>query len=288
MSNKFNYPFNPIPWHGSPHDHTGDNNLGVYTAETTQRYIPGTRYTTWDGRVFKYAKCGVAITNNKWGVKNLSVLAANKVAGTYTNAVTMTAAAVGDTAITVTFTAATLGDSTDQYFSTKNGVVAEDEFAGGYISLYTGNYRQNRMIVGNTASTGSSTSMILYLDAPLDHVLDATTPSYCEILANPYSHVGYEDHMYTSVMGVPCVTTTAGNYLWLQTWGILRITYHVLTSSEPPNQRQYVFNSSGLVFPALDDYGAEYQHAGFIIEGTPPTAAGSYAAAPFIMLQISI
>ena len=49
-------PFNPIEWPAKPHDYTGDNLLGLYTAETTQRYRIGTRDMTWDGRVFKYCK----------------------------------------------------------------------------------------------------------------------------------------------------------------------------------------------------------------------------------------
>ncbi|KKL18965.1 hypothetical protein LCGC14_2470230, partial [marine sediment metagenome] len=53
-TNKFKFPFNPINWPALPHDFTGDNNLGIYTSETTQRYVYGTRYITWDGRVYKY------------------------------------------------------------------------------------------------------------------------------------------------------------------------------------------------------------------------------------------
>lgn len=54
MSNKFTLPFNPIEWPAAPHDFSGDLNLGIYAKETVQRYVYGTRYITWDGRVYKY------------------------------------------------------------------------------------------------------------------------------------------------------------------------------------------------------------------------------------------
>jgi len=58
MSKIFTLPHRPIYDGGSPHDYTGDNRLGLYTEETTQRYVHGTRHITWDGRVFKYALAG--------------------------------------------------------------------------------------------------------------------------------------------------------------------------------------------------------------------------------------
>ena len=50
------YPYNPIDWPGNPKDFAGDNNLGPYAEETTQRYTPGTRMITWDGKAFKYGR----------------------------------------------------------------------------------------------------------------------------------------------------------------------------------------------------------------------------------------
>lgn len=289
-------PYQPILWGGEPHDFTkqsltGDHQLqlGVYTAETTQRYVCGTRSMTWDGRVFRYARCGVAnIVANKYGVKNCTVLVANKVTGTSTNEVVMQNAEVGDTSIKVTFSANTLGDFESTNYAEKTGVLAKDELCGGYISLYTGVYRQNRLILGNTAVVTDGLSMTLYLDGPLDHVITFGT-SYCEILANPYGNVGWISDDRTSVVGIPNVTTTSGNYLWLLTWGIMRVSGHALDISETHRQRNYMFDSNGIVIPAAYDgaYTHNYQHAGFIVEHTPAETGDNYQAAPFIMIQIS-
>ena len=73
-------PYNPIPWHGAPRDLTGDNQLGPYTRELTQRYVCGTRFATWDAKVFRYARTltGSTCVNsqgafNRCGVVNIAV-----------------------------------------------------------------------------------------------------------------------------------------------------------------------------------------------------------------------
>jgi len=289
-------PFQPVLWGGEPHDFTEQTaggihglNLGVYTAENTQRYICGTRSLTWDGRVFRYSKCGAAITNNKYGIKNLTVLVACKdTSGADNNSVTMTDAAVGETAIGVTFTAATLGNSEsilkDPAVATgRTGVLYEHELCGGYISLYTGNYRQQRGIVGNTAVAVGDTSMIIYLDAPLDHELTAAA-SKCEILSNPYAFVGHSGSERMSNVGVALVTAVVGNYLWLQTWGPLRITDTGGAHGINVNERQFVFVGDGAIVEEQSATTEAHQTAGFLIEATYGIGL---SAAPFIMLQIS-
>lgn len=288
-------PFQPITWGGEPHDFTkqnGDHNLqlGLYTKETTQRYICGTRSMTWDGRVYRYAKCGhIAITANKFGVANNTILIAHKVAiALKTNHVVMTDANVGDTSIKVTFDTGSLGNTESIDFGDKDGVLAENELCGGYISLYTGVYRQNRGIIGNTESTALSESMIIYLDAPLDHVLTAGESCYCEILANPYGNVGPPLSAHASIVGMPNVTAALKDYLWLQTWGPIRITGVRLELGSIGEQRQFVFGSNGVVTLVGQWYGNIHsqQHAGFLIERTWASFT-QYGAAPFIMLQIS-
>ena len=69
MSKIFQFPSAPI--YGppaSPRDQSGDvvdvPHMGVYTQETTQRYMLGTRYITWDGRVFRYSKAGYLVSTD--------------------------------------------------------------------------------------------------------------------------------------------------------------------------------------------------------------------------------
>jgi len=269
---------------------TGQTKLqGLYVTQTTRNCLIGTRRVRWDGRVFRYGKCGgeSAIVSNKYGIGNKTVLVANKVANGYANEVVMTDAVVGATTITVTYTVETLGDSTDINFEAKNGVVTEDELVGGYISLYTGNYRQNRMIVGNTESTALSESMDITLDEPLDHVLTAGASCYCEILANPYGNLGHTEDERVSILGIPNVIASILDYLWVQTWGVLRISGTVTTLGKDAKEREYVFAPNGVVIPKGEYFSTtdSRQTAGFLIERTQDQT-DNYSAAPFIMLQI--
>ena len=288
-------PFQPITWGGEPHDFTEQTaggihglNLGVYTTEATQRYILGTRCLTWDGRAFRYAKCGNTFTSTTCGLKNMTILISGRVAGGTIPASAPATAVVGVTQVTVTFTAAKIGDSTSENDAERTGVVAKDELIGGYIHLQTipvagTEYGMNRLIVGNSAVAVGDESMILYLDAPLNYALTGGT-STCEILASPYANVERDNNTYASVVGMPNVPATATYYLWLQTWGVLRIT--PTTDTPALDRRQFVFDNQGAVIGSTNDTTTKaYQHAGFLIEATPEAVA--YWHSPFIMLQIS-
>ena len=158
-------PYNPINWPAVPHDFTGDNVLGMYTAETTQRYIPGTRFLRWDGSVFKYGRLkggsvlGMGIFN-KSGVVNIGGNAtSNMVAGSRT----MSFLLGGD----------------DGY---GGGGVAEDELIGGYIFSST----TTRLIMGNNAAVVSTGTVIVTVDAPYHK---AATLPWTEIMLNPYNYL---------------------------------------------------------------------------------------------------
>lgn len=291
MSDHLKYPFNPIIWPASPHDFTASDglhnrNLGVYTAELTQRYTWGTRCLKWDGRVFRYGRCGTTWTSTTMGVKNGTILVSNRV----THAVAAPATtAVGETALAVTCTAGELGDSTSTTNATRTGVIAEDELAAGYIHIQTipvagTEHDENRMIVGNDALAIGDTTLYLYLDAPLNYAT-LTGTSTCEILASPYANLRRSNDEWTAVMGMPNVTATALQHLWLQTWGPCRVS--PTTDTPSTNNRQYVFDDFGTAVPAAGVFGGtadSFQHAGFLLEMTEATA---YYHAPFIMLQIS-
>ncbi len=56
MTTRFQYNSGPLFDGGSPRDFAlSAFEFGPYLAEATQRYIYGTRFLMWDGRVFKYA-----------------------------------------------------------------------------------------------------------------------------------------------------------------------------------------------------------------------------------------
>jgi hypothetical protein len=240
----------------------------------------------WDGRVFRYGRCGTTWTSTTMGVKNGTILVSNRAGTAIAAPVT---AAAGATQVTVTCTAGQLGDSTSSTDATRTGVIAEDELAGGYVHFQTVpssgvEHDENRMIIGNTALAVGDTSMILHLDAPLNYAT-LTGTSTCEILASPYANLRRSNDEWTSVMGMPNVNATALQHLWLQTWGPCRVS--PTTDTPAINNRQYVFDDFGTAVPAAGVFGGttdSFQHAGFLLE---MTLATEYYHAPFIMLQIS-
>lgn len=277
MSNKFNYPFNPIPWHALPHDFTGDNNLGIYTQETVQRYVPGTRYTTWDGRVFKYGKCGATLESMKYFVYNHSQL----VAEVSDPDAELDAASIGDTRLTLTVVGGEIG-------SGRNGIIAEDELAGGYISIYssTTGSRPQRMIVGNDALASDGTSLAIYIDAPLESL--TTGSANTEICANPYLDLRRTDGGYAAAMGLPCVKAVTGYFFWLQSWGICRLSPTSAATHGYANNQCAFFSDNYGLYQQPGTYDAakiNLQRVGFRTERTGGVSGDS---APFVMLQISI
>lgn len=233
----------------------------------------GDRVCLPDGRVFRYGKCGATLQDMKHGVRNNNVLI------TELDAIAV-AADIGDTTIELTF-ADTDGVAGD-------GVIAEDELRGGYISTYRGTVRQQRGILGNTArANGDTGNTTVYLDAALTVALNED--DNVEVIGNPYEDLRIvNDQFAGAVMGMPCVLATTGQYFWLQTWGICRITPTGAELGAGSFDWQYVFDSLGGVYShkaAIDDDDNSYQHAGFIVERTVSVTAGS--AAPFINLQIN-
>jgi len=264
-------PYNPIPWNGSPHDHTGDNVLGIYTEETTQRYVCGTRLTTWDGRVFKYSRCITAClagygAQNDSGIINMNVaLNQNTVVGDRTVSWLLDAGA---------------GYGLD-------GTVAEDELAGAYIIMGHGatDVRMNRLIMSNEAGINGD-AIELVLDGPCS---DAATTPFSEILLNPYRYLTRNvNGVYLSVMCVPAVNVDALEYFWGQTWGPCWLVPGGAdaTPGNTAEDRQVYFVGDGSTNggKALSGAVEGEQKAGFIIDST----VGASNAAPFVMLQLSI
>ena len=259
-------PSNPIPWHASPHDYTGDYLLGHQAQEAVQRYVCGTRYTTWDGRVYKYGHALAASEGGK-GIFNKS---------TPVNIAQDAAAiAVGDRFITITLGASD-GFSAD-------GEVYLNELAGGFFISHHPTV-QIRGITGNTA--GDAVAIRVYLDAP---ITSADSDPYSEILLNPYLYLNNPGGAeYQSVMAVPNDNITALNYFWGQTYGPCWVSGGGDWDSmgDTAKERSVYFVGDGTVNGAIQitgDANGE-QHAGFIIDST----LGAVDAGPWVMLQISI
>jgi len=210
MSNQFQYPFNPIQWQGGPHDFTGDNILGPYTYETTQRFVYGTRYITWDGRVFKYSLSGATCYTHRLNAFYNTI--SSDVNGIDYSLIT-NAQSVGDRIITLT-----------------NGstAVAEDYLAGGIIIIVptegaTDRDVMTRMVVGNDAAAASAECQ-MYLDYPLD--MAVTAANYAYVMPSSYRNIQYNAAVngLRSFAGLAAVGIDAAAYnFWLQTYGVCNL-----------------------------------------------------------------
>jgi hypothetical protein len=246
---------------------TGRPRQDIYEVSAIQNYELGTRLQL-DDRVFRYAKAGGTL-NPDLGAKTalhqlvaIAALAAASVSGTKSVSLTV---------------AATDGINSD-------GAIAANELQGGYIVIYThAGYTIVRKIVSNTAVAAGGGTMVVTIDKPLPCALTATT-MHGECIASPYLNVQTGNFPTRSVVGVPTMPATEGQYLWIQTWGPCWIAPQAEVSVGN-NNRLVVFRHDGSIdeFDTTDANVAKAQIAGFVITN----AADGSQGAPFIFLQIA-
>ena len=273
MSKRGKLPFNPIVWPAVPHDFTGDNQLGYYAVETTQRYVWGTRGITWDGKVFKYSRSKDTLYAG-YGAMNAASIDISDMLDTNHTATIQ----IGDRSVLFTVTSGATYDG---------GAIAEDELAGAQYVVGHGSQAttEQRTVIGNDAIAASTTGTIMiYVDAPF--AIQHTT-GFNELPLNPYGYLADTDPGIGSVMGVPVITATTGQNLWIQTWGLCWCAPGGAdtTPGDSQNDREVVFvgdhSVNGAATATLEN---GYQHAGFI---TDSTESGT-GCMPMVMLQISI
>lgn len=262
MSTIFTYPFRPLDWAASPHDFSGDYQLGIYAVETTQRYIFGTRLMTWDGRVYKYAHA-VAVVYNYWGAH-----AYEEEAGGWT-------ALPSGTAIGQRQQIVTLGSRTT------------DDLAGGYLMINDNSATTTDFLFGIVGNNDTTTTTTIYIDAPLP--ITTTTSDNCEIFENPYRETKAHAAGVCPVVCIPANSCAATYNYWGQTYGPAYISPTNTTLDDPAaGELQVYFSGSGTTGGLVEGAvgSSENQHAGFILN--PDTDSGGGIAGPLIMLQISI
>lgn len=265
-----NYSYHPIPWHGSPHDYTGDYILGYATEETTQRYIPGTRFTTWDGRVFKYGRSITALTSawgafNNSGVVNIAVDSTNNLVK-------------GSRELTFA-----LGND-DGY---GGGGVAEDELIGGYIVSGHGEEKcQSRCIMGNTAAA-VSTAITVTVDNPWSNACADTTP-WTEVILNPYRYLDCSTYgeagcgALCGCMGVAAEGVGALTYTWIQSYGPCYCVGTGTTSADNYQRSIWMGDNGSVTDGSECTIETGWQLVGWTIDES------SSGTMPYVMLQISI
>jgi len=244
-----NYNSGPVLSPAEVLDFTGDNGMGLYGMETTQRFNYGTRCLTEDGRVFYYAKSSGAC---------------------YTGRMNTFDVAIDDTGLDWVSPAAATVVGARQITLTESGTaaIAEDALVNGFAMInYDAGSDNNdlmvRRITGNTACASAGTT-ILDLDGPLDIALTVAT-SKIFAMASPWSSVKLSGGYLGSHCGVAAAYVAATGYFhWEQTWGPCWITDFAATLGHVNDSRQLVVNNAGQVAP--HDAATVMQHAGFIMD----------------------
>jgi hypothetical protein len=263
-TNNFTLPNGPLKWISSPKDSTGDDNLGIYTTDATQRFVYGTRFITWDGRVYKYCNA-VAAVYSYWGAHAYEDAA---LAWTVLPAGGVVAAGSRHTVVT-------LGSRTT------------NDLAGGYFMLYDASATLSTYLYGIIGNNNTATVTTLYLDGAIPVL--TTTSDAAEVFENPYRETKYGGSTsagYAPVVCVPARTSAATYKYWGQTWGPAYVSPTTTGIDDPTSvQGRVSFSGAGGSGGLVVGLAAS-QTAGFILN--PDVTGGGNIAGPLIMLQISI
>lgn len=266
-------PRNPIIWPAVPYDKTGDNVLGYYTTETTQRHVWGRRGMTWDGKVFRYGRSKDTLYAGYGALNGASIDISDMLNTNHTLTIN-----AGDREVLFTVT------STETY---NEGGLTEDELVGAQYVVGHGSSAttEQRTVVGNTSIAAATTgTIIIEVDAPF--ALEHTT-GFNELPLNPYGYLLKPANTIGSIMGIPAITATTGQNLWIQTWGLCWCVpggADADIASEADN-RECVFVGDGSVNGSnIITLENGFQRAGFV---TDSSEAGT-GCMPMVMLQISI
>jgi len=167
------------------------------TTSTEQQCNLGQLGVTKDGRAYRYAKAGEALSPGKLQV-------AAPIAANHENMAVAAAAAIGATKVTVTLgaTAATL-----------------NQYAGGFLTINDATGEGISYLVSGHPAADASASLVVTLAEPLKVAL--TTSSEASLQKNPWDGVviSVVDQLDMPV-GVPNVSVASGSYCWLQTRGV--------------------------------------------------------------------
>jgi len=277
MSSVFTLPHQPITWGGGPHDYTSssgvhERQLAYYTAETTQRYVWGTRGITWDGKVFRYSRSKDTLYAGYGAVNAATVTVAELINSNHTLTIE-----IGDRAVLVTIAAA------EGYGA---GAIAKDELAGAQLVVGHGAAAttETRTVVGNEPVVAGGGTIMVYVDYPF--AIQHTT-GFMELPLNAYGYLAKKNNQVASVMGVPNIYVTTGYNLWIQTWGLCWCVPGGADAdiASTADNRECVFVGDGSVNGSnIITLENGFQRAGFVTDASQ-TGTGCM---PMVMLQISI
>lgn len=238
---------------------------GINAASATQRYPLGTILKKADGREYVYAKAGATLNTDmcakSYNTQHVAYCAIQAVAVAGTSAI----------AITVGATDGVAGD----------GAIAANELAGGYVVVFPHSANTFvRQIIANTVEAGGGGTVTLTLDDPIPVAL--ATDDHAEAMASPYLDVRSTTENTKSVVGIPTVAATVGQYLWLLKKGVGWAAPQAEVSVGN-NNRAIVVRHDGSIdeHDYTDANVAKGQAVGYVLQN----AAGATQGAPFVMFD---
>ncbi len=172
-------------------------NQALLEESVTQKETLGALRITEDGRKFRYAKAGEALSPGKIGQLAegvaLHIKQACPVAAAGTKRIGFT---VGATAVTA------------------------DQYKDGYLQIYDGTTTGLGMQYGIESNTACDASGVTYvtLKEPLKYAL--TAADYYSLIPNPWSSITHNASLAHGFAGVVVRPVTSAYYFWLQTGGV--------------------------------------------------------------------
>jgi len=220
---------------------------GVYEASTTQKYPLGTRFAKRGDplcRVWRYTK--LAATTKPTGY------------GAYAGGTGLFAKAESSGALTIV--TATKGEKT---LTVSSPALEVNAYAGGLLTMFEAG--QPICILGVV----SNTATVVTLDGKLPGTYAAGSNANALLIPGPYHEV-----VIVGVSGSaglcfePCVgvlnspldengnEVAAGDFVWLQTWGICNMWLSAVAAGGHAGERNVVVLGDGAcqIFPAFNDY----------------------------------
>ena len=211
---------------------------------STEAFPLGLRGEMPDGRVYRYCLADSNLLNH-WGAANGDPLHESD------HDVAVKAGEIGDRSIALVM-----------------GTAAKDQYKGGYINTHGTEVMVCLKIKGNDAA---DTNTVFYLEEPL--VEDLPLETFCDIHEMIYHSVIAKAGSKTSVVVMPPVAVTSGDYFWGQTWGPTIGTAGFASGiGAGANERSVYFNTDGSIGAGSDlDPSTGYQYAGYMIHDSAAT-----------------
>jgi len=246
----------------------------VYVASSTPKYPLATRYAKRGDplcRAWRYTELATTTrTGGLWGTtgyggisQGLGLFSVSKPSGD----LTIVRAVIGEKTVTIS-----------------NPALTVNAYAGGFLSMYeSGQPYCMRGIISNTAT-------VIYLDGRLPGTYAAGVNANSQVIPSPYHEVvmpglyhsagavfDYCPGIFISALDENGNDPEAGDFVWLQTWGVCYMWVSGVYEGGVGGEREVVVCGDGgaqVLRPGIVDPYGTYQHIGCLYPSTGDVAVG--------------